>query len=1074
MARDIRIRIEGDDDGWKSVAKRTDDSMDAIDKKAAALGGKFTSAGRALGPLSAGLMLAGGVATKFATQFNAGMANVATLIPGNIKRVNELKVTVQNLAIATGKSTEDLSNGLYQTISAFGDTADTAKILEINARAAAAGLAETTDAINLTSAVTKGYGDTSAAAVQQASDLALMTVRLGQTTFPELAASMGKVIPIAQSMGQSQEDLFAVFATATGVTGSAAEVATQYRGVLASLLNPTEDLTKLIKQQGFESGQAMLEQKGLVGTLQAITGAAEATGKPLTKYIASIEAVPLALALAGPQADNFAAKQRDLANAAGATDAAFKEQAEGVNAAGFRWEQMQQRMVVAAQRIGDKLMPMLERLGKWGETGMAWVEKAIGWFSALPQPVQDAALAIAAIAAISAPTLMAIGVGLNAVSAGLAAVGVTSSTAAVKGIGATLAMFGGPAAIAIAGVGAAFLVANSDMKTYQAGVEAAHARQKDWTLGLTQYGKGLLDIKPGALDALNAIGGLKLNLDTATVSTKAAVKPVVELTEAQKKYNEEIQKTAAIYTGAATAAEIKKLTDVLKASGGAANLSVRAYADLAGEAFKLKQAGGQLTPELARMIQTLDDAKPAGTFFDNFNARVLGHWRDMKMTLPGVTADVNAFMDAITPRNDEDWRNQRQFLPLDEIKTTLNLLTGEISDTGVKAGEGFKAGVAKALEGLGGVIVSAFQGGGDIGKSIGASLGNSLGMELGKKLTEAIGGSLGKMIGGFAGPLGALLGGKIGGFVQGLFGGNDTKKAREQAAQMLGFSSPDALYNELRGIGTDGAALVHQALNVIGKKDMAAHDTWFASVKALLEAQKVAADEAATAVESAAQREQDAINATRDALQGKLDVLQAEHDQVFNSIRAELEAPEYDDAGNRIYGVIEAQGIARLEEIEKQKVALQEQMEAAGTKLLDTATLVRDGIAEMYRIPIEIPYSFTQVGPMPGLDGRTSYAASGGYVTPQGVHYFDSGGWVPRGTDTVKAMLTPGEMVLPPRSAGSFVRLMDNLESIGNVSAAPSHERTEQRIVFQVGEDVILDTVIKGLPRRVNFIAGPG
>jgi len=58
------------------------------------------------------------------------------------------------------------------------------KVLEINSKAAAGGVATTRDAIDLTSAVTKAYGDTSAAAVQGVSDLALETVRLGQTTFP--------------------------------------------------------------------------------------------------------------------------------------------------------------------------------------------------------------------------------------------------------------------------------------------------------------------------------------------------------------------------------------------------------------------------------------------------------------------------------------------------------------------------------------------------------------------------------------------------------------------------------------------------------------------------------------------------------------------------------------------------------------------------------------------------------------------------------------------------------------------------------------------------------------------------
>ena len=61
---------------------------------------------------------------------------------------------------------------------------------------------------NLLSAVTKGYGDTSAEAVQKAADLSFATVRLGQTTFPELAAAMGKVIPLASTLGVEQEQLF--------------------------------------------------------------------------------------------------------------------------------------------------------------------------------------------------------------------------------------------------------------------------------------------------------------------------------------------------------------------------------------------------------------------------------------------------------------------------------------------------------------------------------------------------------------------------------------------------------------------------------------------------------------------------------------------------------------------------------------------------------------------------------------------------------------------------------------------------------------------------------------------------
>ncbi|MDZ4786731.1 MAG: phage tail tape measure protein [bacterium] len=298
-------------------------------------------------------------ATIETNKFNASMANIASLIPGSTARVNELKVGVQDLAIKMGSSTADISDGLYQVVSAFGDTADSMLILETNAKAAKAGLATTTDAISLTSAVTKAYGDTSAEAVKKASDLALMTVRLGQTTFPELAASVGRVTPLMKQLGGSQEELFAVMATMTGVTGGASEVSTQLAGALQSVLAPTKDTTALMQKLGFANGQAMIKGLGVQGSMQAIVNEANKSGKPLQGFIGSIEGQILALGLAGPQAEDFRKKLNEMANAAGATDAAFAEQTTGVNALGFKFAQIRTQVVVLAQRFGDKLAPSI-------------------------------------------------------------------------------------------------------------------------------------------------------------------------------------------------------------------------------------------------------------------------------------------------------------------------------------------------------------------------------------------------------------------------------------------------------------------------------------------------------------------------------------------------------------------------------------------------------------------------------------------------------------------------------------------------------------------------------------------
>jgi len=123
----------------------------------------------------------GGLALNAAVDFEKQMANVATLLDGDVKtKIGNLGGAVKRLSGETGTSTELLTDGLYQVISAFGETDDAMKILEISTKGAAAGNATVTDSVNLLSAVTKGYGDTSAEAAQQTSDLAFLTVKLGQ------------------------------------------------------------------------------------------------------------------------------------------------------------------------------------------------------------------------------------------------------------------------------------------------------------------------------------------------------------------------------------------------------------------------------------------------------------------------------------------------------------------------------------------------------------------------------------------------------------------------------------------------------------------------------------------------------------------------------------------------------------------------------------------------------------------------------------------------------------------------------------------------------------------------------
>ena len=288
-----------------------------IDLKAAAIGATVAT-------VTAIVVKKIGECTEAAKVFEKQMANVGTLLDGDVnKRLNELNGELLEVSIASGVATSDLTDGLYQVVSAFGDSAEASKQLEIAAKAAKAGGATTTDSINLLSAVTKGYGDTSAEAQKKAADLAFQTVKLGQTSFPELAASMGKVIPLAKTMGITQEELFGAMATLTGVTGGTAEVTTQLRGAVQGFLQPTKDMTEVIKAFGYADGKAMLEANGLQGSLEMLKAAVGDNEIAFAGLFGSVEAKNAVLALAGSQAENFTNKTKAMYEANGSADKAF-------------------------------------------------------------------------------------------------------------------------------------------------------------------------------------------------------------------------------------------------------------------------------------------------------------------------------------------------------------------------------------------------------------------------------------------------------------------------------------------------------------------------------------------------------------------------------------------------------------------------------------------------------------------------------------------------------------------------------------------------------------------------------
>lgn len=332
----------------------------------------LAAVGTAAVAATAAVVKFGADAVKSAAEFETQMANVSTLLDGTAdqvsNRISQLSDDVIDVSNATGVSTGELSDGLYQIISAVGDSEDAISQMELAAKAAKAGGAETTDAINLLTAVTKGYNDTSGEAFQKASDLAFMTVKLGQTSFPELASSMGKVIPLSSALGVKQEELFGSFAALTGVTGSTAEVATQMKAVMSGLMSPTDGMTEALKSLGYSNANAALESLGLQGTLEALGGTVGGDTQALAKMFSSVEAQTAILALAGAQSEDFANKTQAMYEASGATDKAFEAQTDTLeytiqcikNLGANFMTNVGRKILPVVKSVAEKLLPAMQ------------------------------------------------------------------------------------------------------------------------------------------------------------------------------------------------------------------------------------------------------------------------------------------------------------------------------------------------------------------------------------------------------------------------------------------------------------------------------------------------------------------------------------------------------------------------------------------------------------------------------------------------------------------------------------------------------------------------------------------
>ena len=308
-----------------------------------------------------------GAIIKSSMAFEAALADVSTLVDTNTVSMKAFEEQIINMAPQVQKSTTEMANGLYQVVSAGIDTASSMDVLRVSAKAAVAGITDTFTSVDIITTGLNAYGK-AASEAEQVSDVLFQTVKLGKTTFGELANFLGPVLPLANALHISFEEVGAAMSTMTASGIRTDVAATALRATFSSLIQNASKFRAIgidvIKVAG---------EEGLTGVMDRLKEATGGDIEKIQKLIPNVRALAAVLTITGAGADKFTADLIAMKNASGSMSEAFDKQAETTKAA---WNEMKAQFSSFAASVGKGLLPVVKTVLKFGSWLMKFIRVA--------------------------------------------------------------------------------------------------------------------------------------------------------------------------------------------------------------------------------------------------------------------------------------------------------------------------------------------------------------------------------------------------------------------------------------------------------------------------------------------------------------------------------------------------------------------------------------------------------------------------------------------------------------------------------------------------------------------------
>jgi TP901 family phage tail tape measure protein len=250
-------------------------------------------------------------------EFQTHMSELNSLFDKPTQSMDQMSEAIAKLSKEFNFPLAQVVEAEYQAVSAqFVSAAQRADVMTASMKLAKVGCMELSTATSLITATLNAYGMSSGQADTVAGKF-FQTVRDGKVRGEELAASLGKVMPVAAELGVDINEVTTAIVQLTVAGVKAPEAATSLRSALMALIKPSQDLSKELHNLGYNSGEQLIAGIGLIGALNLLRESTDQTIASAVKMIPNVRAQNTVLRETGENAAK-AARELQTMRAAGA------------------------------------------------------------------------------------------------------------------------------------------------------------------------------------------------------------------------------------------------------------------------------------------------------------------------------------------------------------------------------------------------------------------------------------------------------------------------------------------------------------------------------------------------------------------------------------------------------------------------------------------------------------------------------------------------------------------------------------------------------------------------------------